>query len=923
MRMRTNHSKRFISVIIALSIVISMMSGFGFTSVSAAEAVSVSTWSALKTALESTSDVDITVTDNIEFTASDASTATGNCISITGGKKTLNLNGKSVSFMVDTFEFMEVSGTPKSVISLSNSAKLFVTDSVGTGILEYIAYDSDYFAFMAPKESGGLISVSGTALLNVKSSILNNAAIGPCVNVTGGSPIVTIDGSTLTTGSSLYSWAGGFALRVGEESNMPGITLKNNAKLLCSGVNAVHSLYSKGSGAMYIGNAQAAVNIASATLVGTVQAKVSAVSAAKVPFMSVATHSIKVDGSAKTTDASYLTEPTLYELSTGSAYFMVVTDNNGDYQTITTEVTHLTDSVDGNTYNSVVKAFGGANGLTTDGYKYNFNSDAASLNLISGTTFFKDKFTANAADTGTGISVTSDLAAKMTGFAQFYTDTRWSCASEMTFDLKMGPNAINDFAGFYVKYGDEIVSGTSKNAVFFANDGVRGDSANSTTGTTGIGFSFRTVNNVDCIEIFVKYLDDTGKLCVSGHYFYNVVDNLRTFNKYRVSDNGQGTITFYANDTAFASVVCSNAKVPTLNTAYKETYYSTAEIFDKNGASLATVANALVSTESALAFGTRNEIIEIDNIEILDSAAGQLKIDAKLIAISNNIDVQFAVIKANFEDAGFTSPTLKVAFGGEDYVLNPQSKIVSGIACYVFTVENIAPQMMGDNICATLCAERSGKTYESIPVNYSVKDYVYTQLNTTTDAKFRTLLVDMLRYGSAAQEQKSYKTSTLVDSELTSTQASWGTQSIRTFIDSSSKPNFSGDAEWLGMGLYLENRVAIMGYFDVPSTEGVYIKLSNVNGTQIGMITQDAFTKVTGPNGTPVSAFIYDDLAVNQLSEVLGFTVCNAAGEDISGTYLFSVESYVKKSQSITDTKLLNLINTMMLYGDSARAFAG
>ena len=112
MRMRTGHSKRIISVVIALSLVLSMMSGLSL-SVSAAEAVSVSTWSQLKAALESTADVNITVTDNIDFTASDAATATGNCISITSGVKTLDLNGKGVSFMVDTFELMEVSSVPK------------------------------------------------------------------------------------------------------------------------------------------------------------------------------------------------------------------------------------------------------------------------------------------------------------------------------------------------------------------------------------------------------------------------------------------------------------------------------------------------------------------------------------------------------------------------------------------------------------------------------------------------------------------------------------------------------------------------------------------------------------------------------------------------------------------------------------------
>jgi len=921
MGMRTNHSKRVISVILALSIVISMMSGFGFTSVSAAEAVSVSTWSALKSALESTSDVDITVTDNIEFTASDASTATSNCISITGGKKTLNLNGKGVSFMVDTFELMEVSGVPKSVITLSGSAKLYVTDSVGNGILEYVAYDSDYFAFTAPKESGGLISVSGTALLNVKNSILNNAAIGPCVNVTGDLPIVTLDGATLTTGSSLYSWSGGFALSVSESVNMPTINLLNKTKLLCSGVNAIQSLYSKGSGAMYIGNNQAAVNVASAVFVGTVQARVASASANKIPFMGVATHSVKVDELAKTTDASYLTGPESYELTSGSGYFMVITDNNGNYQTITTEVTHLTDPDAGNTYDSIANAFDSANGLTSDGYIYNFNSDVAGTNLVSGTTYFKDKFSANVAGTGASFSVTDDLAAKMNGFAQFYTDTRWSCAGEISFDLKMGPNAINDFAGFYIKYGDEIVSGTSKNSVFFANDGVRGDSANSTTGTTGIGFSFRTINGTDCIEIFVKYLDSTGALSVSSQYFYDVVDNLEVFNNYKVIDDGEGTVELYANGNLFAEIVCSDAKVPTVNTAYKETYYSTAKILDGKGATLATVSNALVSTESALAFGTRNEIIEIDNIEILSNDLGALKINGGMLYLANAIDAILLVRKDSFDSAGFTNPIVKAEFDGVTYELLPNISSVDSKEYYAFTFKNVPIQRMNDNISAILYAEKDGEVCESKSYEFSVASYAYEQLRTTTDSKLKTLLVDLLNYGSYAQLYTKYNSQNLVNAALTTEEAAWGTQELRELVNSEFKPSSVGDAVWTRIGLIIESKVDIMGYFSIPtSMTGVTVRATDSDGNLISVIRD--FEETQGANGMKNMSFVFDKLTAKNMSDVVGFTVYNSQGVNISGQYLFSIESAAQKNQNSTNAELADFLKAMMMYGDSARAYA-
>ena len=138
---------------------------------------------------------------------------------------------------------------------------------------------------------------------------------------------------------------------------------------------------------------------------------------------------------------------------------------------------------------SVVSAFQNAQGTTTEGYKYNFNSDAVGTNLVSGQTRFMDKISTDVGNSVSSMTVTSSKTAKFDGFTQFYTDNRWACENTISFDLKMASSS-EDFSGFYIKYGDEIPSGASKNIVFYSNDGVRNDSSNSITGTTGIGFSF-------------------------------------------------------------------------------------------------------------------------------------------------------------------------------------------------------------------------------------------------------------------------------------------------------------------------------------------------------------------------------------------------------------------------------------------------
>ena len=53
-----------------------------------------------------------------------------------------------------------------------------------------------------------------------------------------------------------------------------------------------------------------------------------------------------------------------------------------------------------------------------------------------------------------------------------------------------------------------------------------------------------------------------------------------------------------------------------------------------------------------------------------------------------------------------------------------------------------------------------------------------------------------------------------------------------------------------------------------------------------------------------------------------GVTVFNAQGESISGKYLFSIESAAQKNQNSSNTELANFLKAMMMYGDSARAYA-
>ena len=944
--MRICHSKRVVSAIVVLFMMLAVIVALCFSTIGSATNVSVDTWEELKTELESSGDKNITVTTDIEYTATGAPDAISNCISISTGKKIIDLNGKDVSFVVDSFEHMVVSGVPKSPINVLGSASLTIKDATDSAILGFVANESNYDVLSAPKQSGGLISVSDTATVVVENAKLNNVAIGPCINITGGSPTVFLDGALLTTGSSLYDWSGGFSLFVSDATTKPSVTFSNGTKLSCINTNAILSEYNHGTGAMYVGNDNSVITVESVVLTGTVQVRVSDESATKLPFASVKTHQIKIGEIIHTNDADYLLGPENFDISsdstdTGAGYYHMVivekTVTNGiettNSQNITTEITKLSNAVvDDSVFESVSEAFEGAYGAKEGKYIYDFSKDTANADLVSGTTNFKDRFAPTVGNTSSSITVTSDFTAQMKGFSQFYTNVRWTGASEMSFDLKMVSSGQN-FAGFYVKYGKEVISG-KQNIVFYSNDGVRADSANSTTGTTGIGFSFRTIDDNPCIEIFVKYLDNSGNLCVSSYHYYNSEINFKEFNNYRVVDNNNGVIKFYVNNNLFATVVCSEPKVPTASKSYTEQYYSKVLIMDQNGIEVAEVSNALVSTTSAVAFATRNETLELDNFYATDKNHEDPSVDGASLILSSDITVRYLAKKERLDNIGYTDVKAKVVLGNTSTIITPEIITVGGIECYSFKYYNVFPKQMNDKMYVTVYGKLNDKVYASDVFVYSAATYAYNKIsNDTTQETLKTLLVDMLNYGAAAQIFSSYNTENLVNANLTTAQKAYGTQTLRELENHKLVPSLgesdgedtaveTWDVEWSANSLILENNIVLRLYFSLTSNDTIIVKITDEYGNLKKTINNSDINlkEISGQN---YYYFDFDDMRASELSVPFCFTAYNQYDQAVSGTYIYSVESYAYSKQNDSNVNLANLVKAMMMYGDAVANYIG
>lgn len=303
-------------------------------------------------------------------------------------------------------------------------------------------------------------------------------------------------------------------------------------------------------------------------------------------------------------------------------------------------------------------------------------------------------------------------------------------------------------------------------------------------------------------------------------------------------------------------------------------------------------------------------------VKVKDST---LKFDGITLSLSSDITVKYLVRKDLFDSAGFTQPYMEVVFAGQSKTISYSTSTISGVAYYSFIFEEVAPQMMNDVIYATLKATKDGVVWSSKTKEYSVSTYIYNKI-TTTDPSFKQLLVDMLNYGAASQIYIGYNLDNLVNNKLTAEQKKYGTNNLRNLTTVKNIPtaSTSDKATWLGMGLYLENKVALKGFFDTTATDGVYVKVMNSNNNIIDTISSSELEVVSTSQGVTRYSYIFDTLSVAQMSETVKFVVCDSTGAEISGVYVYSIESYIYTAKDSDDENLANLSKTILKYGDSA-----
>ena len=185
----------------------------------------------------------------------------------------------------------------------------------------------------------------------------------------------------------------------------------------------------------------------------------------------------------------------------------------------------------------------------------------------------------------------------------------------------------------------------------------------------------------------------------------------------------------------------------------------------------------------------------------------------------------------------------------------------------------------------------------------SVRAYAMNMLGKSTDPEIKTLLVDMLNYGTEAQYYFDYKTDDTASRQLTSAQRQLASKSV-----SCTDKRVKG-ANYYGSNLSLEDKI-LLNLFFRNVQEGYTAKVSY---TDFRGEKKSFDAKLEAYSGS-IYKVVIDEIVLADAFSPVTVTVYDALG-NVHGTGTDSVESYVAR----TGSSAIN--SAIMKFAYSAKAY--
>ncbi len=335
-----------------------------------------------------------------------------------------------------------------------------------------------------------------------------------------------------------------------------------------------------------------------------------------------------------------------------------------------------------------------------------------------------------------------------------------------------------------------------------------------------------------------------------------------------------------------------------------------APIYGRTGSrhKVCTVCDALLTTETL-------EAVDSEHFGVIHNCA-----------FENDLSMLYAILKSTLEGCADIRLVVTQENGNVIKVLLPTEYSKDGEAYYRFDYTGIAAKEMGDTLTARLEFTRDGVFYSGTVDTYSLKAYAMERLEKSTNAEFKSLLVDLLNYGAAAQTYFGYKTDALVNADLTAEQKALATGAFNlpTTAENDSGENVTYPASITKKNILFGNRITLLiatslGKDSDLSGISLRIRYTDIDGNEVekfiggkDFVFRDDVNSYTA---------YFDGLKASEFRTQLELTLVKD-GEAISETVTYSLDTYAQNRLTASDDASFKaLLEATLRYADSAKAY--
>ena len=310
------------------------------------------------------------------------------------------------------------------------------------------------------------------------------------------------------------------------------------------------------------------------------------------------------------------------------------------------------------------------------------------------------------------------------------------------------------------------------------------------------------------------------------------------------------------------------------------------------------------------------------------------------LSLEGRVIINFYANFPDYAEAGYTPGILffRKQPDGDEIVAaynageGVTSYVVADNGALMFSYDKLAAKELNDKVYATLYAvQDDGKVVFGTPTPISAAEYAISTFGLyANDARLQTLMVDMLNFGAAAQNEFDYRTDALANSNMSATMAAKATKDNVSLSNGMKlyKDGLSSDKVTIkSASLSLDNEISINFYAEIKGDIKKAELLIFDEYTAGGVYDKNTASKRTDmvPHEDMYAGFITGIAAksMRDLYYARVYVQFEDGTEAYSGIGQYSVESYAwqVRNGSGFSSKLKLLMEEMMKYGDSAKMY--